>query len=110
MILGILIEYAGRDMTPNCFEGNYRFSLEHLKQEYPSYGSGDMRYPAFELEQKNGSRTVDFQYKEHVIFAGKKKLKRLTAVYRKQIQKQQHLKWYWKHKLLKTKIILSYTI
>ena len=107
---GYLIEYAGRDMTPNCFEGNYRFSLEHLKQEYPSYGSGDMRYPAFELEQKNGSRTVDFQYKEHVIFAGKKKLEGLPAVYTETDSEAATLEVVLEDKLLKTKIILSYTI
>lgn len=107
---GYLIEYAGRDMTPNCFEGNYRFSLEHLKQEYPAYGSGDMRYPAFELEQKNGSRTVDFQYKEHVIFAGKKKLEGLPAVYTETDSEATTLEVVLEDQLINTKIILSYTI
>ena len=48
---GGMIEYALRDMAPCAFEGNSTFSLEHLQQEYPSFGSGDMRFPAFELEE-----------------------------------------------------------
>ena len=31
------------------------YSLEHCKQEYPSYGSTDFRHPAVELRQENGS-------------------------------------------------------
>ena len=50
---GYLIEYARRDMAPYPFEGNSTFSLEHLKQEYPTFGSGDTRYPAFELERED---------------------------------------------------------
>lgn len=57
---GYLIEYARRDMAPYPFEGESKFSLEHLRQEYPTYGSGDTRYPAFELEREDGSRAVDF--------------------------------------------------
>ena len=78
---GYMTEYAMRDMAPCAFEGNTSFSLEHLKQEYPAYGSGDMRFPAFELEYENGSRTVDFRYKEHAIYKGKKGLEGLPAVY-----------------------------
>ena len=33
-----------------------KFSLEELKQEYPSYGTTDFRYPAFEIHQENGSK------------------------------------------------------
>lgn len=107
---GYLIEYGRRDMAPCAFEGNTRFSLEHLKQEYPSYGSGDMRYPAFELEQENGSRTVDFRYSSHEIFAGKKELPGLPAVYVESDEEAVTLEITLKDAMLDTKIILSYTI
>ena len=67
---GGMIEYALRDMAPCAFEGNSTFSLEHLKQEYPAFGSGDMRFPAFELERADGSRAVDFKYQKHEIYRG----------------------------------------
>lgn len=107
---GHLIEYARRDMAPCSFEGNSSFTLEHLKQEYPSYGSGDMRYPAFELEQDNGSRTVDFQYQEHHIFSGKKNLEQLPSVYVKNETEADTLEVVLYDSLIQTKLILSYTI
>lgn len=33
---GHLFEYATRDMSPYAFEGNSTFSLENIKQEYPT--------------------------------------------------------------------------
>lgn len=105
-----LMEYAGRDMAPNVYEGNYRFSLEHLRQEYPTYGSGDMRYPAFELEAENGSRVVDFQYKGHRIFQGKKKLEGLPATYVEKDEEAETLEVLLHDETLNMDIILSYTI
>ena len=32
-----LFEYAMRDMSPYAFEGNSTFSLENIKQEYPTF-------------------------------------------------------------------------
>lgn len=78
---GHLFEKARRDMAAYPFDGDTTFSLEHIKQEYPTSRGGDVRYPAYEMERKNGSRLMDFQYKEHRIFNGKKGLKGLPATY-----------------------------
>lgn len=107
---GYLVEYARRDMAPNAFEGIHHFSLEHLKQEYPSYGSGDMRYPAFELEQENGSRTVDFQYKSCRIFKGKRSLEGLPSVYTESDTEAATLEVVLADQLIQMEIVLSYTI
>ena len=72
-----LFEPAQRDMAACPFEGNSKFSLENVKQEYPTLGNGDVRYPAYEIEQESGSKVVDFKYKEHKIYAGKPKLSEL---------------------------------
>lgn len=61
-------------LAPCAFEGNLDFSLEVLKQEYPAYGTGDYRDPAYQIELENGSRISDFTYKSHEIFRGKKEL------------------------------------
>ena len=44
-----LLEMKQRPMTACVYEGNRKFSLEHLKLEYPVYGSSDYRYPAVEM-------------------------------------------------------------
>lgn len=107
---GYLIEYARRDMAPCPFEGNSTFSLEHLKQEYPTFGSGDTRYPAFELEREDGSRVVDFKYKEHEIYQGKKELEGLPAVYVESKEEADTLEIVLEDELIHTQMILSYTI
>lgn len=107
---GYLIEYATRDMAPYPFEGRSNFSLEHLKQEYPTYGSGDTRYPAFELESADGSRVADFKYKTHIIYSGKKALDGLPAVYVEDDSEAETLEIVLEDSFLKTRMILSYTI
>lgn len=107
---GYLTEYAKRDMAPYTFEGNSRFSLEHLKQEYPAYGSGDMRFPAFELEWEDGSRVVDFKYKRHSIYKGKKKLMGLPAVYAEEEKEAETLEMTLEDSATGAQIMLSYTI
>ena len=69
-----LLETKQRAMAACVYEGNRKFSLEHLKLEYPVYGSSDYRYPAVEILQENGSRISEFIYTGHSITAGKPKL------------------------------------
>lgn len=76
-----LEEKAPRPMSSYLYENDRTFSLEHLKQEYPVYGSTDYRHPAVELLQENGSRISDFQYVSHEIFRGKPQLSGLPATY-----------------------------
>ncbi|MCP1103020.1 alpha-galactosidase [Aequitasia blattaphilus] len=78
------IEYAARYMTSYVYEGDWEFSLEHIKQEYPSFGTTDYRIPAFEIQQENGSCISDFQYKSHKIYSGKKGIEGLPACYANQ--------------------------
>ena len=68
---GHMLEYAVRDMAPCPFEGDNTFSREHVRLEYPVYGTGDMRYPAYSITCGNGSRITGFTYTGHRIFAGK---------------------------------------
>lgn len=107
---GCLIEYARRDMAPYPFEGRSDFSLEHLQQEYPTFGSGDTRYPAFELEQEDGSRVVDFKYRSHQIYPGKKGLEGLPAVYVEELEEADTLEVILEDTFLHTTLTLSYTI
>ena len=76
-----LLEFRDRPMSVCVFEDDSTFSMEHIRQEYPSYGNGDMRYPAQEILQKNGSRITSFTYKTHKIYKGKPKLEGLPATY-----------------------------
>ena len=76
-----LIEKCSRPMTSYIFEEDRTFSLEHIRQEYPVYGTTDYRHPAVEVLQENGSRISDFCYQSHEISEGKPRLEGLPATY-----------------------------
>lgn len=105
-----LFEYAMRDMSPYAFEGNSTFSLENIKQEYPTFGCGDMRFPAYEIERENGSHVVEFVYKEHKIYNGKPKLEGLPATYVESDDEAQTLELVLENTSINTRIVLLYTI
>lgn len=91
---GHLLEFAHRDMAPCVYEDDTTFSLEHIRQEYPAFGTGDMRYPAYGIRRENGSRVSCFVYKSHTIQGGKPELPGLPAVYVEQDEEAQTLELY----------------
>jgi alpha-galactosidase len=76
-----LLETCGRPMSSYVYENDRTFSLEHIRQEYPVFGTTDYRQPAVEILQENGSRISDFQYQSHAVNKGKPKLNGLPATY-----------------------------
>ena len=57
------------------------FHLESKEQEYPGYGSTDLRSPAIELEFADGTSATDFRYVDYKIVDGKPALEGLPATY-----------------------------
>lgn len=76
-----LSERVMRPMASSLYEEDRVFSLEHIRQEYPVYGTTDYRHPALQIQMENGSRISDFQYTAHTIHSGKPKLEGLPATY-----------------------------
>ncbi len=107
---GYLIENRYRPVSAYVYDDEYSFSLEHLKQEYPSYGTTDFRMPALEITQQNGSRITDFKYVSHKIYKGKPKLKGLPATYVESEDEADTLEITLRDGLLKVDLILLYTI
>ena len=105
-----LLEMKQRPMTACVYEGNRKFSLEHLKLEYPVYGSSDYRYPAVEILQENGSRISDFTYVSYTIAAGKPKLQGLPATYTEKEEEAQTLCVKLKDEVTGIVLELLYTI
>lgn len=76
-----LLELAPRDMASYLYDNDRTFSLGHIKQEYPVYGSGDYRHPAVVVLQNDGSIYSDFVFSKYRISAGKPRLPGLPATY-----------------------------
>ncbi|GKH33921.1 alpha-galactosidase [Muricomes sp. OA1] len=107
---GHLLELQKRPMSACAFPGDQSFSMEHIRQEYPLFGHGDMRYPAYEIEQANGSRITEFVYRSHKIYVGKPKLEQLPATYTELDEEAQTLEVELEDSLIRTRLVLTYTI
>ena len=105
-----LVEKCGRPMTSYIYEWDRSFSLEHIRQEYPVYGTTDYRHPAIELLQENGSRISEFQYDGYEISSGKPKLSGLPATYTEAEEEAQTLRVFLKDSLTGAQLELLYTI
>ncbi len=105
-----LLETADRGMSVCTFENDRSFSLDHIKQEYPIYGTGDMRHPAIDIILENGSHIVNFEYKQHEIIKGKPQLDNLPATYVEDENEATTLKITLYDEVIQTYLILSYTI
>lgn len=68
-------------MAPCTYRDDPNFSLESIKQEYPAYGTGDYRDPAYQMRLQDGSRITNFVYLSHSIEKGKPELQGLPATY-----------------------------
>ncbi len=105
-----LVENRYRPVSAYVFDDEYSFSLEHLKQEYPSYGTTDFRMPALEIVQENGSKITDFKYVSHKIYKGKPGLKGLPATYVESEDEADTLELTLRDELLRVDMTLLYTI
>ena len=85
-------------------------SLEHIKQEYPVYGSSDFRQCALEVLQENGSRLTHFVYKSYEIKDGKPELAGLPATYTEDKEEAKTLLLTLEDSVAGLRLTLFYTI
>lgn len=76
-----MVKHRCTVLAPCTFKDNMDFSLETSRLEYPSYGTGDYRDPAFDIVLDNGSTISDFKYVRYEIFKGKKGIEGLPATF-----------------------------
>ncbi len=105
-----MVEKAHRPMSTYIKEGDLYTSYEHLRQEYPCYGTSDYRYPAMEILGRDGSRICKPQYQGYAVIHGKKPLPGLPATYTEEEGEADTLEIYMKDPLRDLEFILSYTI
>lgn len=105
-----LMEMEHRPMSSYLFKDDLYFSLEHMRQEYPTYGSGDYKHPALEIKQENGSTLTQLEYQFHRIMKGKPILKGLPATYTEQDDEAETLEVTLKDPITNIELVLLYTI
>lgn len=105
-----LHEAQERPLGAMTVSGENPLCLQYSRQEYPSYGTGDYRYGACTVEQKNGSRITNFVYATHTIYEGKKKIEPLPATYVENKKEATSIEITLYDKVMDTNLILTYTI
>ena len=105
-----MVEKAHRPMTTYIREGDLYTSYEHLRQEYPCYGTSDYRYPALEVQGGDGSRICQAEYEGYTLIDGKKALPDLPATYVEEQGEAETLELTLRDALRNLKVVLSYTI
>lgn len=109
--VGNLLERRGRaSFSPTPFREDASFSLDSLPQEYPGYGSGDFRQPAYQVQLANGTTVTEAEYVHHRIYSGKPKLEGLPAVYTEQDAEADTLELELLDRTSGLTIYLSYTV
>lgn len=81
--MSYLLTAYDRGFSGNPYDaGNDRtFSMDTFPMEYPCYGNGDYRSPAFNVKNEQGVYGVDLRYKTHSVTKGKYSIPGLPAVY-----------------------------
>ena len=87
-----------------------KYGLDRLPQEYPQYGTGDFRHPAYLVQLEDGTRVTEALYKGHRIFKGKSPLVGLPSVYTEKESEAETLEIELYDSYASLTIYLSYTI
>ena len=107
---GHLLECSVRAWAAFRNDDGSGISLEHLKLEYPEYGTADFREAAVEIRQENGSRITDFLYSGYDIRDGKPSLPGLPATYTEEDHEAETLTLHLADRVTGLGLDLLYTI
>lgn len=105
-----LHEEARRSQMSVCIPEPGLLSMHYSAQEYPSYGTGDYRSPAFSILQENGSRVSDFKYRFHEVKSGKPSYLPLPMSYVEKEEEALTLDITLFDNLSQTEMVLEYTL
>lgn len=109
--LETILQRAERcSFSPSPFPEDMSLSYDTLTQEYPAYGVGDFRHPAYQIQAENGATTSEAVYDKHRIFKGKPSLEGLPATYAEHEDEAETLELELLDATAGLRIILSYTV
>lgn len=85
-------------------------SLDTVPAEYSTFGSNDMRTPAFHAVYPDGTRLTELRYHSHTVYAGKRPLAGLPATYVECDDEAQTLELTLQDPVNGLRLVLSYTV
>lgn len=108
--LGLVQIRERSSFISNPIQTRKQLSLDTLAQEFPQYGSSDLRHPAYQVQFEDGSRITELKYASHHIVAGKPSLEGLPHVYTEHEQEAETLTITMVDQYSGLHVHLSYTV
>ncbi len=107
-----LLTYYDRGFSGNPYEADCdkTYSMDALPQEYPCFGNGDFRSPAFILKNSDGSYCADLRFVSCEVCEGKYRIPGLPAAYDETGTESETLKVYLEDKPSGVQVTLLYGI
>jgi alpha-galactosidase len=97
-------------VPPSSFRSFNKRAGESVPLEYPTWGTGDWRVPALEVEHADGSTVLDLDYRSHRILAGKPSIPGLPSTYVEADDEADTLEVTLADGLSGLEVVVSYTI
>ncbi|MEK5029142.1 alpha-galactosidase [Paenibacillus sp. FSL M7-1046] len=109
--LSSILQRAERcSFSPAPYPEDMSISYDTIAQEYPVYGVGDFRHPAYQIQAENGTTASEALYDKHRIYRGKPALEGLPATYTEHEEEADTLEIELLDPVAGLRIILSYTV
>ncbi|MCX7024644.1 MAG: alpha-galactosidase [Spirochaetes bacterium] len=105
-----LLKPEPRPYSCSVYRDDPSLSLEHLRLEYPCYGTTDFRLPAIRVEPAAGAVLCDFKYRSWRRFAGRSAIPGLPSTYAESPDEAETLEVELFDELIGATLVLSYTV
>lgn len=106
----VALRFEERAHIMNDDPNDRDFSPETLPQEYPAFGSGDLKNPAYQIRDARGNYISDARYVSHRILSGKEPLEGLPATFGQKKDTVDTLEIILEDSLIGLAVLLSYTV
>ena len=107
---GNLASYQTRGFEVSYTADEEQIQLSMISNEYASYGKGDFRHPAYQVQDAIGSRITELKYQGYTLSTGKKRLEILPSTFDDEGNRSEILTITLKDDIIGLVVKLNYTV
>ena len=107
---GNLASYQTRGFEVSYTADEERIQLSMIPNEYATYGKGDFRHPAYQVQDATGSRITELKYQGYTLSTGKKRLEILPSTFDDDGDRSEVLTITLKDDIIGLVVKLNYTV
>ena len=105
-----LASYQTRGFEVSYTADEEQIQLSMISNEYASYGKGDFRHPAYQVQDAIGSRITELKYQGYTLSTGKKRLEILPSTFDDEGDRSEVLTITLKDDIIGLVVKLNYTV